>query len=126
MTAGEYSRRAIKALERLMEQAGAENAAAFRRQLAEVAAETPDERTIRRWLRDQSATPFWAAIAAAELGGASLDEVTGLKGEASLWARMEQLEKELLDLRRTVVQHAEMWSRAMGTSPSAQDNSPPA
>jgi hypothetical protein len=126
MSAGEFSGRAIKALEALMQQAGAENAAAFRRKLAEAVPGTPDERTVRRWLRDQSAAPFWAAIAAAELGGASLDEVAGLKGEASLWAEVQQLKRELDAVRRSVADHTQMLGNVIGTSPNVQDKSPPA
>jgi hypothetical protein len=89
------------------------------------------EPTVRRWLappgaKTRSDMPLWAALAAAELLDASLDEVFGVKGDPSLRAEVEQLKGEVHDLRQMVVEHAETLAHAWGKSPSVQDKSPPA
>jgi hypothetical protein len=122
----EYNRRAIAALSRAQQLAGARSANAFARSLAERGHGSPSASTYRRWVAGEAVVPAWALQVAADVAGtnvqALLDNESGATSVPADWrARVDdaigRLESEMIEVRQRVGLPWQSAERATASDP---------
>jgi hypothetical protein len=110
VTVDEYNRRAIAALSRAQQLAGARSGNAFARMLSERGNGSPSASTYRRWIAGEAVVPAWAVQVAAEvadttvqalLEGLDTQAVSG-NWQAQIEGAIGRLESEMIEVRQHV------------------------
>lgn len=94
VTAKDYNARAAQALKRARELLGDPSGAAFARRMRERWG-APADSTYLRWEAEKQEVPAWAQLAAAELAGVAIEDLTGGRATRPMLNRLGSVEDRI-------------------------------